>query len=1101
MKVKRYLKETVSSQLPLVKAFENPGLDSKPMARMWFPDASPGAVPDDCIEKQLTTMAKGGMGGVEIAFLADGSGIEDAENYGWGTPNWVKTLKKIMKTARSIPGGFKVDFTISPHWPPNIYSIDPNDPEASSDLYYAYRKVTAEDIQKGIMEVPMPEMKLYDQKGNPFIFKYSFVGASLAKVSDMPRPKMRGFKPPPENGQPDGYQVIGALPEGVIPASEAPEKKETAGFMPPEGMEFVPEGMRREDIDWSVPFEPLPWRSRALITLQFDSLQDVTQRVGLSPQKGWACGVPDQEAIDRWYGEKVTLDAVDQAFGPPANQGDLMPDGKRDSKYHRVRMADWQNVYEVDLNGLPLVPASQGETFENGDMILIGFFYRGSGQQLSGGGPWKIMPGQTYVANYLIPEGADAITNYWNKHIFSDAELLDMVKANGKEFGGSIFEDSIELHTYGAPWGKGFETYIPEKMGYPIGDYLPILAGFATDNQPETLRITQDFAAAIGKLYTQNHVEKVKAWARTFHYNFRAQAYSLGGLGIVEAALATDVTEGDNSTYDDALRQLQTAVNVKPDEKFLSMESNTFNKFGFAWKQLIREVNYNASQGVNRVIFHGTAYPKTATGYMDWWPGWNWGEKTKATTFMAWDNRNTWWDLAPRMTDYLSRMQTVLQEGRRQVDLAILPNIQLMYELGEGNAHQYLLDRGYSYNLLDENVFRVPNSAVKDCKWFPDGPAYRVLVLSECDYLHQETLEKVLELAKGGLPVVLQGTQPKQVFGVSRPGNQDAKAQSILTELKGLHNVYTVQDDEELDQVLRRVGLGPAASYQQEKLECSHLTDGQAEYYYFYNGSDEGIATNVTLAGQGVPVQMECWNGTLDGIRDYTAVTGGVSFELALASGDMTIVAVLPDVKSTISMETLSPMAEQTVDSFHLDLVSYGPPQTGDPEYDPSYPTTFHKEVVSFQQVPAFTPWKRLEANTGTLARLRVTSMADVSGVGIYKSTFVLPEEAVTADLKIAHYFKDVPLVVMVNGQDAGVVNCMTDVMHLDGLVHPGENTLEIVIASTLDNRCYAYDEVAYAAFPKEKDVMAKFRPPFPIDFSVRYPLGLYAATVVPYTK
>lgn len=89
------------------------------------------------------------------------------------------------------------------------------------------------------------------------------------------------------------------------------------------------------------------------------------------------------------------------------------------------------------------------------------------------------------------------------------------------------------------------------------------------------------------------------------------------------------MTEGDNSTYDDALRQLQTAVNVKPNEKFLSMESNTFNKFGFIWKTLIREVHWNASSGVNRVIFHGTAYPKTESGYMDWWPGWNWGEKTR----------------------------------------------------------------------------------------------------------------------------------------------------------------------------------------------------------------------------------------------------------------------------------------------------------------------------------------------------------------------------------------------------------------------------------------------------------------------------------------
>ena len=443
----RYIKQTIHAEAPLIHAFQNPGLDSRPMARMWFSDAYAGAAEDDCIRRQFQVMADGGMGGVEIALLADGCGIEDAKEYGWGTPNWTKTLKKIMEAARSIPGGFKVDFTISPHWPPNIFTIDPNDPAASSDLLYAWKKVTAEDIMRGSMEVPMPETRKFDQKNNPFLFKNTFVGANLARVSDMPRPKMRGFRPPPEMAQENGYAVIGALPDGVVPVDETPKKPENPGFQPPEGMEFVPEGMRREDIDWSAPFEPLPWRSRALITLQYDSLQDVTAKVSEIHNAGWACGVPDQAAIDRWYGSEMTVETVDEAFDAPADEQDLLPDGKRDSRYRRKRMADWQNQYQLDLSELDVTPASPGENLEPGDLILIGFFYRGSGQQLSGGGPWKIMPNQTYVANYLIPEGIDAITDYWDKHILSDPELREMIEANGREYGGSIFEDSIELHT------------------------------------------------------------------------------------------------------------------------------------------------------------------------------------------------------------------------------------------------------------------------------------------------------------------------------------------------------------------------------------------------------------------------------------------------------------------------------------------------------------------------------------------------------------------------------------------------------------------------------------------------------------------------------
>lgn len=90
----RYIKQAIRAEAPLIRAFQNPGLDSRPMARMWFSDAYAGAAEDDCIQRQFQTMADGGMGGVEIALLADGCGIENASEYGWGTPNWTKTLKK-----------------------------------------------------------------------------------------------------------------------------------------------------------------------------------------------------------------------------------------------------------------------------------------------------------------------------------------------------------------------------------------------------------------------------------------------------------------------------------------------------------------------------------------------------------------------------------------------------------------------------------------------------------------------------------------------------------------------------------------------------------------------------------------------------------------------------------------------------------------------------------------------------------------------------------------------------------------------------------------------------------------------------------------------
>ena len=101
--------------------FLEPDSRSKPMARMWFPDAGAGEDDNDCIEKQILELADRGFGGVEVAMLMS-YGVrytnEESRSYGWGTENWIRLLKKVLKAAEKVPGGFQVDMTITGHWPP-----------------------------------------------------------------------------------------------------------------------------------------------------------------------------------------------------------------------------------------------------------------------------------------------------------------------------------------------------------------------------------------------------------------------------------------------------------------------------------------------------------------------------------------------------------------------------------------------------------------------------------------------------------------------------------------------------------------------------------------------------------------------------------------------------------------------------------------------------------------------------------------------------------------------------------------------------------------------------------------------------------------------
>ena len=92
--------------------FLEPDARAKPMARMWFPDAGAGEDDGDMIEKQIFELADKGFGGVEVAMLMS-YGVkyfnEEARVYGWGTDNWTGLMKKVLKAAAKVPGGFQVD--------------------------------------------------------------------------------------------------------------------------------------------------------------------------------------------------------------------------------------------------------------------------------------------------------------------------------------------------------------------------------------------------------------------------------------------------------------------------------------------------------------------------------------------------------------------------------------------------------------------------------------------------------------------------------------------------------------------------------------------------------------------------------------------------------------------------------------------------------------------------------------------------------------------------------------------------------------------------------------------------------------------------------
>lgn len=1053
------LPESIVNASPMLKVYENVDLDSRPMARMWFPDAGAGAIDKDCIETQLRSMAEGGIGGVEVALLGDDTGNLDADNYGWGTPNWVKTMKKVLKAAEKIEGGFKVDFTITSHWPPIVNTIDPNDPAASSNMVYTWKKLRPDET---VTELPLPETNLYDSGRNPFIFKDDLCGAIIAKVADTPLPELRpmGFGPMDQNGLhhfgPERTMFDGKIMGG--PAG-------SGGPPPMEGPKHV------------VPF-----------VLELSSLQNVTDKVRAIPGKGWACGVPDAEALKKWYQDKVTLEQVADVFGPPADENNLLPDGKRDKDLNRKRMADFQPVWQLDTTGL-VSAASADDLPQPGDTVVIACYCRGTGQIFSGGFKSRLMKNMTYAANYFTVAGTKAITDYWDTYILSDSELRDLMVKNAARVGGSIFEDSIELHSNGANWSADFESDISARMGCDAVKYMPVYVGLYFDDTLGAERILEEYRIAEGGMYQENHIEYINRWAAGFGYSYRAQA-GMSGVNTIGANTATGITEGDNGTFKDANRRLAGCVNMVPEKKFLSFESNTFTGFPFPWSLLAQECHYDASNGTNRIIFHGTAYCKNVHDFYDWWPGWNWGGGGgKAYDFMAWDKRICWWDDAHAMTDYLSRLCGILQNAQAKVDAAVLHPQGDGMMVGQASVYGFLADKGYTYNILGDYTLTLPSATVSNNRLYEAGPGYRMMLLKDMTTIRYETAQRIKALAQAGLPVIFDGAVPSRVVGMEKPGADDAALAALISEITAIPNVHTVSSNEALLALLKELGLTPASAYEQANLEATHMQDAAGDYYAFYNDTLETITVPVSLQGNGSLYQMDCWSG------DYIPVdSNDLTFQLELAPQDMKFFAVLGGVAAEAAAEvTAQAVIEPAV--YDVKLESFGPALPGDPEHDPACPIESHKEYISFENIPMATPWEALPASDEDLKRLRVGAMKDVSGRAWYTMEVELPENVKAIEIAVQHNERDFLVGGNINGTDIAAFNCMDDKKLVVEGLKAGKNVLTLNLDTILTNRLN-YES---PGFLEKADLSLMSFGGGAREYSLRHRHGIEKVTITPY--
>ena len=1060
--------ESLQDTGTVLDSFLEPDFHAKPMTRLWFPDAGAGEDDNDSIEKQILELADKGFGGVEVAMLMS-FGVrytnEESRVYGWGTENWTRLLKKVLKAAAKVPGGFQVDMTVTGHWPPTLNTIDPNDDAASKEMSFSVTPITAEDIAAGTIRLELPEQKtdgpavtFGKSPYEHFLFKDTFVSATAARIADI-------VVTPGKNGEEDTVSYV----------------------------------------------------------FDFGSLQSITDSVEVIPDAGYPAGVPDRETAEAYGWD---YDKICAFFGPESQGPWTQNKGKQDEDMNRRRMADWQDEYQASLEGVELEPSKGMDSPAVGDWVVLSTFYRGTGQSISGG---HIMHNGVFVTNYFNAEGTAAVTGYWDQMFEKDPELLELMRDNP----GYIFEDSIEAASVSSYWSSTFLDDIDADYAYR--DILPAIAAskyitsgfmdktavnyfsFTGDNGVAD-RIYEDYSDMLAELYVRYRVSGFSDWAKdTLGWGFRGQTYHLPGLEIGRAAMAADVAESDNNAKGDGIRYLSGMANIAG-KGYLTMEAMTGPTIGYvSMDDVLTELGQNYSDGVTRAILHGTPYTRTFNDFNSEWPGWlPFGAGSYGSSYTY---REAYWEDFSAETGFMSRVQAVLQNSDARIDLAVLIDKESTFDFESGNRFQRLLDSGYSYNLVSESVLNNDNAVVSGGVLAADGPSYKAVIVDKVRVISPAGIRRLMEYAQAGLPVVLFDSDISRAYGSDASGDAEVAAAGI--SIANLENVKVVKTEEEIPTALESLGVTACAHYDAAQLETTMYRDAAdgTNYYYLFNNAfpeNSGMMGNsqgdtykgeekalhdvtITLAGNGVPYQLDPYTGKVSQIDVYTSNDDGtVTFTIdSIYGGTAMIYAITGNTGAfdAVAEEKVVHIAESdpidlSDETWNLVIHSYGP----DVESDD--PGVSRITDVDFGARP-LGKWSEIQATKEHLNALGVSDMKYVSGTGEYTVNFTPPDN--WSDYSGAfitfEYGKDQIGAVIINGTEL-TANNASDRVDAGALITEGQNEIRIRLNSTLYGRTYV-EHSGYQTAGAEYGMNLGFKAPLDPE---AYYNGLLGVKIIPYS-
>jgi alpha-L-rhamnosidase len=671
-------------------------------------------------------------------------------------------------------------------------------------------------------------------------------------------------------------------------------------------------------------------------------------------------------------------------------------------------------------------------------------------------GTWQVFVFKEMPTGQRVSGGTGAgpqlVLDHMNRQAFET--YADRVGGTAKQYDGeffghglrAIFCDSLEVQA-NLYWNDDFLNEFRKRRGYDLTPYLPILRipgsnvpyGATAahlplyDMQGIGARVRRDYWQTVSDVMIANFYSPFIQWASNNNLLSRVQAHgSPTDLLRVYGASSIPETEDllDNGRYD-FLKMASSGADLYG-RKIVSSES-------FVWRGRIyqttpekikRFADELLTSGINEIIYHGFPY-----SYMDR-PDPGWDPFAAGGSFSSHMNQhNPFWPYLPRLNEYIARVQYISQTGTTVVPVALYRGL-LAYDAiepapPEPEIATRMMAAGYNYDHIDAYVL-LHSKVVGGKLISPGGEAYSVLVLPNQKTVTTQVSDQLTTFARRGLPIVFVGSAPLTEPVVTDGKLPTAAPTASLSKLQTEKNVYTPPDASGAVKILA-ANIQPNLQFDGTSVPFIEKRIGSLDIFFLRNPSSAEKLVTADFHAKGAPEIWDPWTGEHHPFTQFQRQGGTMHTRLDMDPYGSTLLVFDPagkPVKPTAFVSnTISPTAQIAVgeNGWKFHGVGIGPG---------SQPESVDLDL------PALVDWTSID------------KLKNFSGRGQYTTTFDVHANYLASHPHILLDLGDVKDVaeISINGKPGPVLLLRPYRADVTGLLHAGENTLQVTVVNTQYN-------------------------------------------------